>query len=237
MLIPIGNVNNMPITLLRVSEISPEVIDAKLTHFDGKKYQLLCSDTDFNKFFEGEQLLMDLGHGSQGRRRVRVVSLSSNYISVESVGRSRQERRIFPRIEGTISLSYRVVLDDEKLLLNSWLSTNDTNSVEALPNWIEPEDPFMDFSATGLRFCAVNPLDSGVVLLLKFKIPLVSDKIFFASAEVIRTISEDDGLNLVAIAFLDVSDEATDALMEYTRFCQDVALGLEDYKDIIEKNV
>ena len=228
MLIPIGPVRNIPVTLLRVSHDPPVVVEGHIIHFDGKAYQIALKDESLT-YEEGEQLLLDFGAGVAGRRRTRVRSVSPSLIQVELLGRPRRrERREFPRIEGKIVLQFRVLEAAERPKLEAWLSHPHLS--EATPDWCSAE-PMMEFSATGLKFYIEEPLESGQLLQLRFQLSDLGAQWFACGGEVIRVEPEEDGDYSIAAAFIGLTHDALNALMEYTRHCQDILLGLDSFQD------
>jgi hypothetical protein len=222
MLIPIGPVKHVPVTLLRVSHEPPLVTGGEIIFFDGKAYQIALHSPD-DSFSEGEQVLVDFGEGSSGRRRTRIRSVSPAVIQVELLGRPRRrERREFPRIEGNVPLEFRLLDASERHKMESWL--RHPHLGEAGETWQKP-DPFMDFSVTGLRFRTRAYIDAGKLMCLRFK--LLGSQTWTAGGEVVRTDEEEDGWYSHAVAFTGVTDDVSEALMEYTRHCQDLLLGLD----------
>ena len=227
MLIPIGPVKNVPVTLLRVSHDPPQVLDGLVTHFDGRSYEVTLRPSG-DPFQEGEQMLIDFGEGGTGRRRTRVTALGDGSITLELLGRPRRrERREFPRIEGRIDLEYLILDASERSRLESWL--RHPHLTDAGDTWVK-SDPFMDFSVTGLRFRAPAPVTPGSLMCLRFRIPDLGKQVWNVGGEVVRN-ETDEGIPALAVAFLGLSTDVSDALMEYTRLCQDRLLGLDSFHE------
>ncbi len=223
MLIPIGTVNRIPVTIMRVSQDPPVVVDGSVVRFDGKRYDIEVTDWTI-AFKEGEQLLLDFGEGETGRRRTRVEAVSEEGITVSLIGRPRpRDRRFFPRIEGYFSLEYQVFPPDRRDAVTRWLEH--PHLAEAGEVWSQP-DPFVEFSATGIKFRADEDLEVGSWLRLRFKLPLLGDEVYYCGGKVVRR-DDQDGETWFAVALVDVDDHVSDMLMEYTRRCQDLVLGLD----------
>lgn len=224
MLIPVGPVNNKSITLLRVTNDLPEVLSGALTHFDGTLYELALGDTD-PPLVVGEQVLIDLGVGGTGRRRSLVVEVNDGSITVEPIGRpGRRERREFPRIEGLIALKFQILESDQLEKLESWLRP--PHLMEAGGTWLQP-DPFMEFSATGLNFSTTEYIAPDSLFRMKMKLTFLGDKEIMCGGQVVRCDLTDEGTFACAVALIGLSSDIREALMDYTRHCQDIVLGLD----------
>ncbi len=227
MLIPIGTVNRVPVTIMRVSQDPPVVTDGNVVHFDGKRYEIEVVDSG-TSFVEGEQILLDFGEGETGRRRTRVEMVSGDKITVNLIGRPRpRDRRFFPRIEGYFSLEYQAFPPNRRDAVTTWLEHPHLSEVGE--TWSQP-DPFVEFSATGIKFRAVEELEIGSWLRLRFKLPLLGEETYYCGGKVVRK-DEQDGESWFAVALVDVDAHVSDVLMEYTKRCQDLVLGLDSLQE------
>ena len=123
---------------------------------------------------------------------------------------------------------------EEATVIPAWLGGDDAVAGDGV--WHEP-DPFMDFSASGLKFedqpyCQVNDL-----ILLEMMVPPAKE-LWHATARVLRvepiTPEEDEeqgrdqekplATHQIAINFLDVPEKMSEALAAFTLGIQDALL-------------
>lgn len=224
MLIPIGAVKNIPITVVDVSSSQPSLVEGHIIYFDGKAYQVRLPAKS-PSFAIDEILLVDFGRGSMGRRRVKVVDLDKDTVTLELVGRERiRDRRFYPRIEGRIQLEYMLVPGNEQERLDAWLSRPHLSDASA--QWYR-SDQEMEFSVTGFKFRTDQPVPPGTLLCMRFKLLSLYTRQYHSGGEVVRLEPLEGDKYMVAINLVGPDDATIDALMNYTRACQDYVLGLD----------
>lgn len=137
----------------------------------------------------------------------------------------RTDQRIFPRMWGGIHARYRTAKDDAEL--DAWM-----HGTELEGPWHTPE-PYMDFSASGLRFEDQETCRKDDTVLVEFRVPF-HEPAWRATAKVVRVapLTADDLEDVdpdvqcptheVAVQFVEVPSEAIDALMDFTVRLQEV---------------
>lgn len=149
-----------------------------------------------------------------------------------------EEKRAFPRMPGGIRLRYGVLSgEDVEKVCRSWMSGE--ANVCGIVQWREP-DPFMDFSASGLRFEDERPCQVGDTVLLELEVPGASE-VWRAVARVVRVEpldrggdgAEPGGANsgrgpayAIAVHFTDLPAGAREALGAFTLRIQNALLGI-----------
>lgn len=205
---------------------------------------------------EGQRLevLLEGESGFQPGMRVAVAGSAEGAVRVlgtvcETAGRTvcietgrviPEEKREFPRMPGGIRLRYCVLAGKEKEVeeaCRGWMSGTEWAGKDA--EWREP-DPFMDFSASGLRFEDDRPCRVGDTLLLQFQVP-GAPEVWRACARVVRveavdrewTNAEQDGESAgrapayaIAVHFTALSAGARAALGAFTLRIQNALLGI-----------
>ncbi len=79
------------------------------------------------------------------------------------------DKREFPRLQGGLSVRYRVLADREAgRSSKAWLAGEDLPPGDG--EWREP-DPFMDFSGSGLRFDDQLVCEEEDLLLVEMQVP------------------------------------------------------------------
>lgn len=224
MLLPIGPVKNLPVTVMNVLLDPPVMAEAVLIHFDGRAYEVRLKSGSA-PFKVDDALLVDFNRGDTGRRRVRVQEVEGPSLRLELEGRPRnRDRREFPRIEGKILLQYALVPGDDPAKLEKWLEH--PHLTDASVEWFSA-DPDLEFSVTGFRFRCEHPLPPGTLLNLRFRLIQLSRQRYYVGGEVVRLEpTEQPELYSVAVSLVGAQDATTEALVHYTRHCQDDALGL-----------
>ena len=162
----------------------------------------------------------------------RVVSVEPDVV-VEVRGTTRSDRREFFRVEGSIHCKYQVLKGPgHELARERWIQ----HGIAADVTWLTP-DPFMDFSASGLKFQHTETCAADDVLLLEVGIP-GTDKTYRTTAHVVRLfqLSEEErdelalaggtgsATHAVAIHFLEIAPEAIEALVMWTESIQESLL-------------
>ncbi len=152
----------------------------------------------------------------EARRAMEIVGLVERHvgrtIDVHVTRVSHREKRYFPREFGGIDLRWKRVEGESPAVLAAWrrgLSAVDEDA------WHIP-NPFMNFSASGLRFRDVATIDPGDVILVEFRVQGATVW-HRATAVVIRYTPNIDGhLAEAAIAFRDIDPKSVEALADYT---------------------
>lgn len=135
------------------------------------------------------------------------------------------DQREYPRMHGGIRLRYIVAPANNPDAEDAWLRDGTATGVAREP------DPFMNFSATGLSFEDIEACAEGDVVLCAVGVP-GSTHNWRATAKVVRVsripIDErDEGLDAthrVAVHFIEIPDEAREALRQHTIRIQEAYL-------------
>lgn len=159
----------------------------------------------------------------------RVVSVDPEVV-VQVRGNRAADRREFFRVEGSIHCKYQVLKGPgHDLARERWVQHGEATDAE----WLTP-DPFMDFSASGLKFQHTETCASDDVLLLEVGVPGTDDT-YRTTARVVRLFplsqEERDELaraggtgastHAVAVHFLEIAPEAIEALVMWTESIQE----------------
>lgn len=149
----------------------------------------------------------------------RVVSLDGG-VTVAVQGQHRPDRREFARAWGPVHVRYQPVDGGFELAARRWLI--DGQGIER--KWLQPE-LFMNFSGSGLRFDGSEGLQAGGMALVGIRVPGDEREHRF-TATVIRVSGGDGGAS--ALHFLDATDGARMALVEFAERIQEQSLGAFD---------
>ncbi len=218
MLVPVGDSVSIPVEVVLLTPAGPRSCFARLVRHDGDQIEVVLEPGDLTHARPGTRVMVDSGESSV----VRMVGVVSNteagrttLIVEKSV---RRDLREYPRTYGGIQLRYHVVQGDERAAeAREWID----GVARDVDGWLRP-DPYMNFSATGLRFeegeatCA-----SGDLVLLHMGVPTSSTP-WRATAEVVRCelLPEDErteeATHFVALQFLQIPPEASQALARFT---------------------
>lgn len=149
-----------------------------------------------------------------------------------------KEKRAFPRMPGGIRLRYCVLSGkDVETISRAWTSGGEAPCGDM--EWREP-DPFMDFSASGLRFEDQRLCRIGDTILLEFEVP-GTPEVWRASARIVRVERLDrEGAGAeqseaaagrtpayaIAVHFTDLPAGARAALGAFTLRIQNALLGI-----------
>lgn len=152
------------------------------------------------------------------RRRMEIIGVVARHegrrIDIRIVRISHAERRYFPREEGGIELRYkRLQGTGTEAAMQAW--RRGLFEVAGDDDWSHPK-PFMNFSASGLRFADRFEGDEGDLLLLTFR--LDGQTVWHrATATVVRCApTPPDGVTEVAVDFTDVEHATVEALTDFT---------------------
>ena len=125
---------------------------------------------------------------------------------------NHQEKRYFPREFAGLTVRWkRLTGSSVDALIAAWRRGL---SEVGEDDWNSPE-PFMNFSASGLRFRDAAECLEGDVLLVSLRLP-GEDRWHRATASVVRRIESADGTAEIAVAFRDIDAASVEALADYT---------------------
>ena len=187
-------------------------------------------------FQEGLHVVLAGGEENPFRIMGIVSGVDGRRLQVKTDRVVEADKRDFPRLQGGISVKYRVLGGQESQAeAEAWVDGKD---LTAQGEWRVP-DPFMDFSGSGLRFCDQLCCEEGDLLLMKMQVP-PSGNPWRATARVVRlspmrTEEEEDQdekalqdapTHHIAVAFEKVPAEATEALAAFTLRIQDALLKI-----------
>jgi hypothetical protein len=184
----------------------------------------------------GMRVVLEGGPDRDIRIKGRVAGMEGQLLRVEAERVVPPDKRSFPRMYGGIHVRYRVMAsgEDEEAAA-AWVAGGEAPGEQV--EWREP-DPFMDFSGTGLRFedqlhCAADDR-----MLMELRLPS-SEDVWRATARVVRVdpIRCDDlekrnerkkepaPTHQIAVQFVDLPADATEALTAFAMRIQDALLN------------
>lgn len=180
----------------------------------------------------GLQVVLDCGVDRDLRIVGTVASAAGNRVELEVDRVVRRDKRAFPRMVGGIRVRYRVLIPG----LHAVEEGRHGAEADGEPTWHEP-DPFMDFSASGLRFEGQAHCRAGDVLLMQIRVP-PHKEVWEATARVVRLepippeeleLDQEEGeeapaSHWIAVQFLDIPKDAVEALMDFTLKLQDALI-------------
>ena len=191
----------------------PLVVPVQITRFDGQRYELRLRRPEPDLQTGAHTTLV---FGDVRIRALIVVEINELSVSVNS-SRGPVNKRAFPRMFGSIHLRYRHIdAAAAEHHIRDWLF----HISEPDDTWHSP-DPFMNFSASGLRFQDEAPREIGDLLLLEMGIPTAPER-WRATARVVRLEHDGEGKSFVAVRFLDLPAEAQETLQRFTHRLQEV---------------
>jgi hypothetical protein len=181
------------------------------------------------------RVVLEGGPDLEVRIKGRIAAIEGNRLRVETERVVPPDKRSFPRMYGGIRVRYRVLAEGESDEVGSaWISGEEAPKREGA--WREP-DPFMDFSGTGLRFEDQLHCRTKDLLLIELALPSSEDR-WHATARVVRVDpigpedlagrDEEEGkrapTHQIAVQFVDLPTEATEALTTFAMSIQDALL-------------
>jgi hypothetical protein len=181
------------------------------------------------------RVVLDGGPERDVRIKGRIATIEGHRLRVETERVVPPDKRSFPRMYGGIHVRYRVLTEGESEEVGSaWVSGAEGPGREGA--WREP-DPFMDFSGTGLRFEDQLHCKREDLLLIELALPSSEDR-WRATGRVVRVdpIGQEDLLgrdeeerkraptHQIAVQFVDLPTEATEALTNFAMRIQDALL-------------
>jgi len=225
MLVPVSETFSAAVELVCTNQTPPAILQAQATWFDGASYKVTLRDAASAPPQVGERVILDFGENESPRVLAIVTERDGGDMNLTIKRSQPRDKREFPRMHGGIQLRYTVVQDVGAA--DAWVSRG-----ESAPTieWFTP-DPFMDFSASGLKFddapnCADNDL-----LLVHLEVPTAEGS-WRGVARVVRVseiLPEDReegnaATHHVAVEFQTLPAEAIEALMTFTLHLQGALL-------------
>jgi len=234
----IGKPISVSIDMVCTSLVPPMIARGRVTLFDGEAYEVEIDDP-VPPLSKGSQVILDFTEGDHDRVIATVSEIHGRMLRVSGKTVSHRDKRAFPRLYGSVKLSYRKMSASESnSAVDAWLSGG---LEEAGANWLNP-DPFMNFSVTGLKFEDQETCANGDTLLLEFSVP-TSGKTFRCKSRVARVAPLEPGTSVldhedsiefrkgqappthsVAIEFENMPRDGREALSEFTLLIQGVLL-------------
>lgn len=224
------------VEVLCLSVSPPLIRKGTLAGREGERLEVLLEgESDFQPGMrvavagrtEGALRILGTVSETQGRR-----------VRIETGRVIPEEKRAFPRMPGGIRLRYGVLSgQDVEKACRSWMSGG--GGACGVVEWREP-DPFMDFSASGLRFEDERLCQVGDTVLLELEVPGACE-VWRAVARVVRVEpldrggdgAEPSGENTgrgpgyaIAVHFTELPAGAREALGAFTLRIQNALLGI-----------
>ncbi|MCA9556486.1 MAG: hypothetical protein KC933_41060, partial [Myxococcales bacterium] len=126
-------------------------------------FELRIDEKDVTGPAVGGLVVINWIHHEHPRVSATVIERDGPFLRAMERRRKARDRRVFPRVVGGIPLRYRIVHTREAEVVTArWMA----GAPDAAPasEWRHP-DPFMNFSATGLRFDDEPLAEAGDILL------------------------------------------------------------------------
>jgi len=149
------------------------------------------------------RVVLDVAGTPSRKFRCAVLRAEGHRLELQQLGELREEKRVFPRHFGAITLRWRPLRED------------------ASEDWREP-DPFMSFSVGGLSFgVSDNAAQNGELIELDFSVGQ-GDVRHRAVARVLRTLPRSSGdvfgreTHDLAANFVELGVEGREALADFT---------------------
>lgn len=221
---PLGDIDLVNVSSPALHTHRATVLAEKGGHFD------LQVDTPSRHLDVGAVVVLNWrDDGRHPRVTATVVGCEGVYVRAVEKKRTSRDKRVFPRTVGGIPLRYRVVhTDDPEIVTARWMSGYD--DLAGPGEWRQP-DPFMNFSASGLRFEDAPIVEMGDVLLCELGVGS-SETRWRAVGTVMRLlpIAPDKrevphATHHIAIMFTDAPTGLVEALEAYTLQLQRLTFG------------
>ena len=225
---PLTVMQDVPVEIICLSVTPPLIRSGRMTcHPDGS-CELLLEEAE-PRLQPGMRVVLEGGPDRPVRMKGLVVRREGRLLRVETERVVPPDKRSFPRMYGGIHVRYRVLAEGE--------GDAAVRAAGEGGEWREP-DPFMDFSGTGLRFedrLCCKPKD---LLLLELALPS-SERRWRVKARVVRvepirpedlerrdreTGREPAATHQIAVQFVDLPADATEALTAFAMRIQDALL-------------
>jgi len=214
--------------LLALKAVPPLIARGQVT-FEGPTACVVATESECPGLKVGMDVVIDACREAACRLIGHVVGLEGHQVRIQVRTVVPTDQRIFPRMWGGIEVRYRPVQNGEPGdTLESWLA-----GAPAEGSWSQPA-PYMDFSASGLRFEDRETCQKDDRVLLEFRLPFRAET-WRATARVVRVApltpeeladqdpsAEVPATHEVALEFIDLGPGAIDSLMDFTRRLQEV---------------
>lgn len=219
-----------PVTVVCTSGPIPVFARAAVIRADGDQLDFELADDA--ALAVGAQVIVELPDEMDAPRAiVEVAALNGRRLETRLVRLAVSERREYPRLEGVLSVRYRVLASNGAgmAVAAAWLRGEDVGGAEYVP------DSYMNFSATGLAFDGGEHARGGDTILVGFSLPPGvggAGSSWRCTARAVRVWpipadeldSESSATHRTALVFEAISPAATSALTEYTIRIQDALL-------------
>ena len=226
--------DDVPVEMICLSVSPPVIRNGRVTCQGEGPCEVVLEEPE-PRLEPGMRVVLDGGPDRDLRIKGLVTGVEGPRLRVQLERVVPPDKRSFPRMYGGIHVRYRVLAagqGDEGA--SAWVAGGDEPAGGGV--WREP-DPFMDFSGTGLRFedqLHCRPEDR---LLIELRLPS-SEDLWRATARVVRVdpIRSDDlggreekepasvPTHQIAVEFLEMPADATEALTEFGMRIQDALL-------------
>lgn len=226
---------DVPVEVVCLS-VSPPVIRKGRVTCQGKGPCEVVLEAPEPRLAPGMRLVLDGGPDRRFRIKGLIAEAEGNRLRVDTERVVPPDKRSFPRMYGGIHLRYRVLAPGEtEKDFAAWLAGADLQGREG--GWREP-DPFMDFSGTGLRFEDELHCGQDDHVLIELRLP-AAEHAWRTAARVVRVdpIRPDDWkrgeeadqeqarTHQIAVEFIDLPADATEALTEFAMRIQEALLN------------
>ncbi len=220
MLVPVGDAVSIPVEIIFLTPSGPRTCYGRLVRHGGDQVEVELNPDDVTFARQGTRTMVDSGESSLIRMVGVVEAIDVGRASIAVEKSVRRDLREYPRTYGGIHLRYRVLAEQGAAeVAASWMAGEEAEA--ELGRWRRP-DPYMNFSATGLRFEEPEATcKGGDLVLLEMDVP-TSPVPWRAVAEVVRCAplpeeeQTDDATHFVALTFTDIPSEASQALARFT---------------------
>ena len=224
MLVPVSESFSARVELVCTHQTPPAILQAVATWFDGETYRVTLDTPESPSPALGDRVILDFGENESPRILAVVTERSGGALTL-SIRRSQpRDKREFPRMHGGITLRYTTASPGDAA---AWYQRGEA---PAGATWGTP-DPFMDFSASGLKFEDTARCEAGDLLLLELEVPTAEGR-WRGVARAVRVspIDPEDielsapATHHIAVEFQQLPAEAIEALMTFTLHLQGVLL-------------
>lgn len=231
---PLIELKDVPVEILCLS-VTPPVIRRGRVTCPGKGPCEVVLEEAEPRLEPGMRVVLDGGPDRPFRIKGLIANAEGASLRIETERVVPPDKRSFPRMYGGVHIRYRVLGPGEADKgASAWLSGEEMPGGEG--EWREP-DPFMDFSGTGLRFEDRHPCKPEDRMLIELRLPSSKDS-WRTTARVVRVdpirsdeleaggeVGKDPApTHQIAVQFLDIPPEATEALTEFAMRIQDALL-------------
>jgi hypothetical protein len=232
---------DVPVEIICLSVSPPVIRNGRVTCEGEGPCEVVLAEPE-PRLEPGMRVVLDGGPDRDLRIKGLVTAIEGLRLRVETERVVPPDKRSFPRMYGGIYVRYRVLAAGEgEEDASAWVAGGDPAGEGGA--WREP-DPFMDFSGTGLRFEDQLHCKTEDRMLIELKLPS-SEDLWRATARVVRVDpirrddlegqKEDGGevapSHQIAVEFMELPTEATEALTAFAMRIQDALLKTEGSGD------